>query len=304
MELQPGLVPKGPVFWKVPDATHTNQTVIGSPTGKLRGHSPDVDSLLVSRSMDPRVSRRSFLVGAATSAALAGCSAAARTATSPRSTTTTVRHGQTVPTAAAPGGPAIDVANGARGGTRVALTFHGSGDVSLTDELLGEAKRLAAPITIFAVGSWLEANPTVGERILADGYELANHTYSHPALATLGPAAVSEEIQRCAQALRRIEGTNGRWFRPSGIDQPTPLILEEAGSAGYPVSVGYDVDPRDYQDPGPSVVAARVKAAVQPGSIISLHTGHVGTVRALEAMVTDIRARGLRPVLVRDLIAR
>ena len=110
------------------------------------------------------------------------------------------------------------------------------------------------------------------------------------------------EISRCADVLTRVQGNNGRWFRPSGLDRPTPLILQQAGLAGYATSVGYDVDPLDYQDPGASRVIARVQAGLQPGSIVSLHTGHAGTVQAFEPIVAAVRARGFRPVTVSQLL--
>jgi peptidoglycan/xylan/chitin deacetylase (PgdA/CDA1 family) len=155
---------------------------------------------------------------------------------------------------------------------------------------------------VFAVGNWLAANPAIGHRILGDGNELANHTYTHPDLGTLGASAVASEVSRCAQVLTQVQGNNGRWFRPSGLDRPTPLILQQAGAAGYATSVGYDVDPLDYEDPGASKVIARVQSGLQPGSIISLHTGHAGTVQAFGPIVAAVRARGLRPVTVSQLL--
>jgi peptidoglycan/xylan/chitin deacetylase (PgdA/CDA1 family) len=200
------------------------------------------------------------------------------------------------------GRPASYVPNGSRTGTAIALTFHGSGDLGLTNALLDQAKALRAPITVFAVGTWLAANPSIGHRILGDGNELANHTYTHPDLGSLGASAVASEISRCADVLSQVQGNNGRWFRPSGIDRPTPLILQQAGMTGYAVSVGYDVDPLDYQDPGASKIIARVQAGLQPGSIVSLHTGHAGTVQAFGPVVAAMRARGLRPVTVSQLL--
>jgi peptidoglycan/xylan/chitin deacetylase (PgdA/CDA1 family) len=148
----------------------------------------------------------------------------------------------------------------------------------------------------------MEANPMIAHEILAGGHTLGNHTYTHPDLGSLDAAAVAGEIQQCATVLDQLEGNNGRWFRPSGIVVPTALILVQAGLAGYPVSVGYDVDPLDYEDPGSSVIVARVTESLRPGSIISLHTGHAGTVEAFPAMVQMIRARNLEPVLVGDLV--
>lgn len=201
-----------------------------------------------------------------------------------------------------PVGPARYVANGSRTENAVALTFHGSGDVTLTQELLASAHQLSAPITVFGVGTWMEANPAVTDAILAGGHTLGNHTYTHPNLGSLDGPAVADEIQRCAQVLEHLEGNNGRWFRPSGIVVPTTLILDQAGLAGYPVSVGYDIDPLDYQDPGSAAIVARVTQALRPGSIVSLHTGHAGTVQALPALVQLIRSRSLEPVLIGDVV--
>jgi len=260
----------------------------------------------VVHAMPPRVSRRLFLAGAGAAVTLAGCSQAVR-----RSTATTVSPGAGVPGSGAPttpaptsptGRPATYVPSGSRTGTAVALTFHGSGDLGLTNALLDQAKALRAPITVFAVGNWLAADQAIGHRILADGNELANHTFTHPDLGSLGAGAVAGEISRCADVLTRVQGNNGRWFRPSGLDRPTPLILQQAELAGYATSVGYDVDPLDYQDPGASRVIARVQAGLQPGSIVSLHTGHAGTVQAFEPIVAAVRARGFRPVTVSQLL--
>jgi len=247
------------------------------------------------------LSRRTALASAG-AAVLAGCGVTREqkaTAPNPRrvpvapSTTTSL-----------PGGPARYVASGPRTANGVALTFHGSGDVTLTQELLTSAHQLSAPITVFGVGTWMQANPALADQVLAGGHTLGNHTYTHPDLGSLDAAGVADEIQRCAQVLEGLEGTNGRWFRPSGIVVPTALILEQAGLAGYPVSVGYDVDPLDYQDPGSAAIIARVTSALRPGSIVSLHTGHAGTVEAFPALVQLIRSRRLEPVLVGDLVTR
>ena len=66
--------------------------------------------------------------------------------------------------------------------------------------------------------------------------------------------------------------------------------------------VGYDVDPLDYEDPPPATIVERVTAALHPGAVVSLHTGHANTVAAFEPMVAAARRRSLTPVLVRELL--
>ncbi|MDQ6910063.1 MAG: polysaccharide deacetylase family protein [Actinomycetota bacterium] len=254
------------------------------------------------------ISRRKVLLGGFAAALLAACSNArtARAGAPASSSTSTppTTSPRLAPTVApvVPAGPARFIRSGPSRKT-VALTFHGSGDLGLTQRLLDGAKRAGAPITVFAVGQWLEANPQMATAIQSGGHELANHTYTHPPLKQVGRADLVREITKCRDVLKRETGSAGRWFRPSGTDTPTQAMLDEAGAAGYPVVVGYDIDPLDYQDPGAPAVLQRVKAALHPGAIVSLHTGHPGTVDAFEPIVTALRAAGLEPVLLRDHLA-
>jgi peptidoglycan/xylan/chitin deacetylase (PgdA/CDA1 family) len=185
----------------------------------------------------------------------------------------------------------------------VAFTFHGSGDPALLHELLTGAARAGVPLTIFAVGSWLDQHPELAGVITGGGHELANHTYTHPALGRAGAAVVADEIVRCRDALTRHAGSPGAWFRPSGLEVPSALILAEAGRAGYRTVVGYDVDPLDYQDPPAATIVDRVAAKLHPGAVVSLHTGHPNTVAAFEPMIAAARHRSLMPVRISDLLA-
>ena len=230
----------------------------------------------------------------------AGPSAAASTAgtgapPSSSSAATTVR--------AAVRGAAAFVPTGTRTRQQVSLTFHANGDVGLAGRLLDVLRQRAVRVTVFGVGSWMEANPKLVARMVADGHEVANHTWSHPTMGPLGRGVIADEIRRCAEVLTKLTGSISPWFRPSGIEVPTRLILEEAGKAGYRTSVGYDVDSLDFQDPGAKAVVANVAATVQPGSIVSVHFGHQNTVDAMPALLDLLASRGLAPVTVGTLLS-
>lgn len=184
----------------------------------------------------------------------------------------------------------------------IALTFHVAGDPAAARRLFDEAARLQAPLTLFLVGTFVTANPGYVAELAKAGNEVANHTATHPTLGRLGPAAVAAEVRGCRDALVAATGQAGSWFRPSGMDVATPLVLEQAGKAGYGTVVGYDVDPHDYQDPGAPAVIERVRSSLHPGAIVSLHSAHAGTVTALTEVVTAVRAAGLRLVTVGDLL--
>ncbi len=260
----------------------------------------------------PRRASRRAVLAAAGSALLAACTGSRGVArTSPRgapaaSSSSTATASATPPTPvtiSGSGAGARVVRHADTGRSEVALTFHGSGDPALALRLLTEAERADAAITVFAVGNWLQAHPELAGRILHGGHALGNHTYTHPTLHRLPAAGIRAEVSRCAAVLRRLTGSPGAAFRPSGGPTITPVMVDAATAAGYPLVLGYDVDPADNRDPGSAAVTARVLAGVRPGSVVSLHLGHVGTVQALPAILTGLHDRGLRPVTAPQLVA-
>ena len=168
--------------------------------------------------------------------------------------------------------------------------------------LLTEAERAGARVTVLAVGTWLEQHPQMAHRILRGGHDLGNHTLHHLDIAAMDAPGAYAEIAGCAQRLQALTGSAGRWFRPSRTRFATPLIEREARKAGYPTCVSYDVDSLDYTDPGPDAVVANVLGGVRPGSIISMHLGHPGTVTALPAILRGLAARRLRPVTLTEML--
>jgi peptidoglycan/xylan/chitin deacetylase (PgdA/CDA1 family) len=198
---------------------------------------------------------------------------------------------------------APQVLHGPRHRSQVALTFHGQGPVSMADALLAEAERAGAQVTVLAVGTWLGQYPQMAQRILRGGHDLGNHTMHHLDITAMDASGAYAEIAGCTRELQTLTGSAGRWFRPSRTQYATPLIERAARKAGYPTCVSYDVDSLDYTDPGPDFIISRVLGLTRPGSIISLHLGHPGTVTALPAIVSGLASRGLRPVTLTELLS-
>jgi peptidoglycan/xylan/chitin deacetylase (PgdA/CDA1 family) len=246
--------------------------------------------------------RRTFLAAAAAGVVALGC-----TNGESRTAGTTTVTGTSAGSAAAPTSRARFVDTGVRAHDRVALTFHTDGDLALAQELLDELARRNTVITSFVVGSWLDANPRWAKKLLDAGHELANHTYSHPAFLSLSPDAMRAEIERCRDVIVRLTGYPGALFRPSGTDDgtavPPDAVLDAAAQAGYGTVLGFDVDPRDYTDPGTDAVVRRTLAAVTSGSIVSLHFGHPGTVEAMPRILDGLEERNLTPVTASALLA-
>jgi peptidoglycan/xylan/chitin deacetylase (PgdA/CDA1 family) len=196
-----------------------------------------------------------------------------------------------------------ELETGPRDRSNVALTFHGQGDPKLVRQLLVELENGAARVTVLAVGTWLSAEPAIARRVLDGGHELGNHTENHLAIAHMPASQAYAEINTCAQTLKRLTGSIGRWFRPSQTQHATGTIEAQATRVGYPTCLSYDVDSLDYTDPGADAVIHNTLASVGNGSIVSLHFGHVDTVTAMPGLLDGLRRKGLRPVTVTELMS-
>jgi peptidoglycan/xylan/chitin deacetylase (PgdA/CDA1 family) len=260
------------------------------------------------------IERREFLLlagAAATGAGLAGCTSASRAGEPSAGHGPGSSAAVSAPAASPHGSASIQpgkqlgpqVVHGPRDRSQVALTFHGQGPVSMAEALLAEAERAGAQVSVLAVGTWLEQYPRVAQRILGGGHDLGNHTMHHLDIAAMNAAGAYAEIAGCARRLRALTGSAGRWFRPSQTQYSTPLIEREARKAGYRTCVSYDVDSLDYTDPGPDAIVSTVLAKTRPGSIVSLHLGHSGTVTALPAILRGLARRRLRPVTLTGLLS-
>lgn len=196
-----------------------------------------------------------------------------------------------------------DVSHGPRTNPQVALTFHGAGDVTIARELLAITKSTSTPITVMAVGSWLNANPLMGKEILVGGHEIGNHTLSHLTMTHLTLAQATKEISLGKAALKKATGNTKGYFRPSGTPKSNAIIRKAALANGYKNCITYDVDTLDYQDPAPAAIVSNCLKAAQNGSIISLHFGHANTVKALPAIIAGLKKANLAPVTLSTLLA-
>jgi peptidoglycan/xylan/chitin deacetylase (PgdA/CDA1 family) len=197
-----------------------------------------------------------------------------------------------------------DITHGPRSGKQIALTFHGAGASSLDGKLLDIFKSTNTPISVFAIGSWLKANPNLAKRVVDEGHDIANHTMNHYQMKTLSAAKVDSEISGCAKELTKLVGNQGAWFRPSGTQYSNAIIRKAAIKHGYGACISYDVDSMDYTDPGAKAVHKNVISHLRGGSIVSLHFGHQNTLDVMPGLLDAIHAKGYTPVTLTTLLKK
>ena len=197
-----------------------------------------------------------------------------------------------------------DIAHGPRSSKNIALKFHGAGSTAYANALLDIFKSTSTPVSVFAIGSWLKANPEMAKKIVNGGHDIGNHTMNHYQMKTLNAAKVKSEIAGCAAELKSLIGNHGAFFRPSGTQYSNALIRQTAAKYGYAQCISYDVDSHDYQDVGKAAVIKNVMTSIKGGSIVSLHFGHKNTVDALPTLITELHNAGYTPVTLTKLLGK
>ncbi|GGI46490.1 peptidoglycan/xylan/chitin deacetylase (PgdA/CDA1 family) [Agromyces flavus] len=168
----------------------------------------------------------------------------------------------------------------------VSITFD-DGPSSLTPGLLDVLDRERVVATFFVQGSAVQASPDVAGRIVESGHQIGNHTWRHPNLTKLTDEEVRRELTRTQQAIASATGASASSMRP-------PYGASNAkvrGLVGLPVIV-WDVDTRDWEEPGTDVVVDRAITQSSRGSIVLLHDTHQQTVDAVPAIIAGLRGRG------------
>src|SRR6185437_7682875 len=199
---------------------------------------------------------------------------------------------------------------------KIALTFDDGPDDEWTPQILDILKAKHVHATFFVIGSNAEAHPDLIQRIVREGHELGNHTYTHPNLADTPYQAVSLELNATQRLIQALTGRSLVLFRPPYLGDAEPddnseiVPVEIAQDLGY-ITLGEHDDPIDWSMPGAGKIVSRAlyqldhAPADAPVNTILLHDAggdRSQTVTALPLLIDQVRARGYQFVPASQLI--
>jgi len=198
----------------------------------------------------------------------------------------------------------------------IALTFDDGPDPEWTPDILDILKQENVPATFFVIGKNGQAHPELLRRIINEGHELGNHTFTHPNLGEIPGRITDLELNATQRLIESVTGRSTVLFRPpyfgdAEADKPEevePAIRAE--KLGY-IIVGLRIDPSDWK-PGATadeIVEKTVKRAMDTnsetrGQVVLLHDSggdRAATVQALPRLIHELRARGFKFVPVSTL---
>ncbi|GAA2661932.1 hypothetical protein GCM10010412_035250 [Nonomuraea recticatena] len=180
----------------------------------------------------------------------------------------------------------------------VALTFDdGPGDH--TRRLLDLLDEREVKATFFVVGRMVAADRHHNlRRMVEDGHELGNHSWSHAQLTALPMDGIRHELLRTQNLVEKITGVRMRVMRPpyGATDGRVAAETRRERLA----QILWNVDTFDWRDRVPSMVARRAARATK-GSIVLLHDIHRTTVQAVPHLIDTLAKRDYRFVTVSEL---
>jgi peptidoglycan/xylan/chitin deacetylase (PgdA/CDA1 family) len=159
-----------------------------------------------------------------------------------------------------------------------------------------------ARATFFASGVRVVQHPELAGRTVEEGHAIGSHGWDHARATELASEELRWRLDQDDQAWRATAGVSPKpYFRPpyGACDVTT---VEDAAAAGYTRTVLWDVDPEDWREPGPGVVATRTLSGVTGGSIVVLHAVEQ-TAAALPTILAGLLSRGLAPVTLPELFS-
>jgi peptidoglycan/xylan/chitin deacetylase (PgdA/CDA1 family) len=198
--------------------------------------------------------------------------------------------------------PATDrLFHGNRSLKEVAITIDDGPHSGTGDQLLDILKRENARATFFVVGINMKRRPDLVKRMVEEGHEVANHTFTHYRLSKLRPDQMRREINDNDINFYRITGRHMDLLRPPGVNY-NATVSKVAMELGYQ-TILVNVLSKDFDDQTPDFIVDATLRRTENGSIILLHDDRMSTVMALPRIIDGLRAEGYKFVTVSEMLA-
>ncbi len=154
--------------------------------------------------------------------------------------------------------------------------------------------------TFFYWGERIAGNEAEIKRAQELGFEIANHTWSHPDMTKLSADQMKEEIQKCANALTAITGQEEFLIRPPylAVNDTFKQV------AGVPL-VNCSVYSMDWDGATKDQIINTITSGMADGSlngqVVLVHENYETTAQAMEYLAPYMKSQGWQIVTVSEM---
>jgi peptidoglycan-N-acetylglucosamine deacetylase len=188
----------------------------------------------------------------------------------------------------------------------IALTFDDGFCAPCVARIIRTLAATGAHATIFPNGtysrSWVPQASTIRRLVAKGQLQVGNHTFLHHDALLESPAAFLTDLSRDESWIERTFGVTARpFFRPPyGAYNSTTLTT--AGASGYTKVIIWSGTVADSSPRTVGYILGAIRHWARPGAIILMHGNYPATSIALTQIIQIVRARGLEPVTLAQLL--
>jgi peptidoglycan/xylan/chitin deacetylase (PgdA/CDA1 family) len=172
-------------------------------------------------------------------------------------------------------------------------------------DMLAFLKQHDVRCTTFLIGSWAASHKADVKLMRDAGFEIGNHSWTHPFLTRMSTSQIQSELSRTQKVISSVTGNQAPYLRPPFGDT-NAHVKAAAAALGYRI-VMWD---RTFGDSGRGATPKKLYAnvvtsngGVQPGDVILCHWGSKPSFEALKKIVPDLQAQGYQFVTISELVA-
>ena len=181
----------------------------------------------------------------------------------------------------------------------VALTFDDGPSTENTPKVLEILKQYNAHATFFVVGTRVAAGAEVLKQEVAQGCEIANHSWNHADMSRLSMKKVNWQYNKTAKLVKKLVGYDITLLRP-----PYGAISQKMRDKLKHPMILWNVDTLDWKSKNPKSILKQVKKNVKDGDIILMHDIHPTTAESLKTVLPWLVKNDYDILTVSELAAR
>lgn len=186
------------------------------------------------------------------------------------------------------------------------LTFDSGYENGATGKILDVLQRHQVPAAFFLVGNYIEKNPDLVRRMVAEGHTVGNHTMHHPDMSAISdPEAFARELGDLEALYQQVTSQEmAKFYRPpQGLYSETNLAM--AQKLGYRTvfwSLAY-VDWNNDAQPTPEQAFSKLLPRMHNGAVVLLHSTSQTNAQILDQLLTRWKQEGYRFAPIEELFA-
>ncbi|URT68746.1 polysaccharide deacetylase family protein [Cytobacillus firmus] len=185
-----------------------------------------------------------------------------------------------------------------------AMTFDDGPGVN-TDEILTILREEDVKATFYLTGKEIEQHMEDAKKIVGEGHEIGNHSYSHSRMVLKSPTFIKEEIEKTDDLIRQTGYEGEIHFRPPYGKKL--FLLPYYLSKQERKTVLWNIEPESFPDieGDADKITEYVAENIEPGSIILLHVMYESreeSLKSVKKIIASLKEQGYQMTTVSDLL--